>query len=287
MLLQLWVSCYRIMLDSLLRVWSLNKEDVYFSRIVKAILRRIIYVPQVVMFYLPFGFYRRNRIKLKGFHNIHKGERCFIIANGPSLEHIDFSLLKKEHTIGMNRIYLLKDKIDFMPDYLCCIDEKSQILQFHQEYDNVETTCFFNFKLRKKFSRSVNQNFIIGKFSQSFGSGLAKAFGNGKSVTYTAIQLAYFMGFSEVYIVGKDHNYNTAERAGTSIKSSGKEKNHFIPGYYKKGQNWDAPDLAGEEKAYEIANKHFSENDRIIKDATEDGNLEIFEKVKFTTLFEK
>lgn len=275
------------MLDELKRIKLSNKEDIYFSRIINAIIRRIFYLPQILIYYLPFGFYKKNRNNLKSFNNIHKGERCFIIANGPSLKHVDFSLLENEFTIGMNRIYLMKEQNGFTPNYLACIDEKSQINQFHEEFDEVEIPCFFNFKLRHKFSKLSNQNFILGKFSQSFANGISKAYGNGKSVTYTAIQLAFYMGFKEVYIIGKDHSYNTDQKAGTGIKSDGNEDNHFIKGYYKKGQNWDAPDLTSEELAYKIARNKFEINGRIIKDATYSGKLEIFEKIRFESIFDK
>ena len=275
------------MLNDLKRIKSIKKEDLSFLRIINAIFRRIYYIPQRFIYYIPFGFYQRNRKNLKSFNNIHKGERCFIIANGPSLKHVDFSLLENEFTIGMNRIYLMKEQNGFTPNYLACIDEKSQINQFHEEFNKVEIPCFFNFKLRNKFSKSLNQNFVLGKFSQSFAKGISKAYGNGKSVTYTAVQLAFYMGFKEVYIIGKDHSYNTKKKAGTGIKSDGNEGNHFIKGYYKKGQNWDAPDLTGEEHAYKIAREKFEKNNRKIFDATVDGKLQVFEKIDFFSLFKK
>jgi hypothetical protein len=275
------------MLNDLKRIKSIKKEDLSFLRIINAIFRRIYYIPQRFIYYIPFGFYQRNRKNLKSFNNIHNGERCFIIANGPSLKYIDFSLLKNEFTIGMNRIYLMKEQNGFTPNYLACIDEKSQINQFHEEFNKLEIPCFFNFKLRNKFSKLSSQNFVLGKFSQSFAKGISKAYGNGKSVTYTAIQLAFYMGFKEVYIIGKDHSYNTVQKAGTGIKSDGNEDNHFIKGYYKKGQNWDAPDLTGEELAYKIARAKFEKNNRKIFDATVDGKLQVFEKIDFFSLFKK
>ena len=275
------------MLGDLKRIKSIKKEDISFLRIINAIFRRIYYIPQRLIYYNPFGFYQRNRKNLKNFNNIHNGERCFIIANGPSLKYVDFSLLKNEFTIGMNRIYLMKEQNGFTPNYLACIDEKSQINQFHEEFNKLEIPCFFNFKLRNKFSKLSNQNFILGKFSQSFAKGISKAYGNGKSVTYTAIQLAFYMGFKEVYIIGKDHSYNTVQKAGTGIKSDGNEDNHFIKGYYKKGQNWDAPDLTGEEHAYKIAREKFEKNNRKIFDATVDGKLQVFDKIDFFSLFVK
>ena len=275
------------MLESVKRLLSLKKEDIYLGRIVDAFIRRINNVPHIICFYTPLGFFKDNRERLASYKDIHKGKRCFVIANGPSLRNIDFNLLKNDYTIGMNRIYLMKEQNGFTPNYLACIDVKSQILQFYEELDQVKIPCFFNFNLRNKFSKKSNQNFILGKFSPKFASNITKAFGNGRSVTYTAIQLAFLMGFSEVYLIGKDHSYNTNAIAGVGIKSDGKEDNHFIKGYYKPGQNWDAPDYLSEEFAYKIARKKFEINGRIIKDATINGKLEVFEKVEFNSLFLK
>ena len=38
------------------------------------------------------------------YRDIHKGERCFILANGPSVNGLDFSLLKDEITFTVNQI---------------------------------------------------------------------------------------------------------------------------------------------------------------------------------------
>ena len=43
--------------------------------------------------------------------NIHTGERCFILATGPSLNKLDLSKIKDEYTIGVNGIYKIAHKI--------------------------------------------------------------------------------------------------------------------------------------------------------------------------------
>ena len=273
------------MLD-LSRIKNLEIKDVTISRVISAISRRVINIPEEISWFLPLPFTLINKKKLKKIHNIHKNERCFIIANGPSLKSIDFSLLKNEITIGMNRIYLMKNQNGFTPNYLACIDKKSQLLQFTDEFDKIEIPCFFNWDLRNSFSKKSNQYFIKNKFSSKFSTDIiSDPIGNGKSVTYACIHLAYYMGFNEVYLIGKDHSYETNKKAGVGIKSSGNENNHFIKGYYKKGQNWDAPDYKSEEFAYKLSRDAFENDGRIIKDATINGKLNIFEKVDFSKLF--
>lgn len=268
------------------RIKNLNRNEITLYRIVKAILRRISNIPHKLAWVLPFKFTIKNKERLKKFHNIHEGKRCFIIANGPSLKKVNFELLKNEFTIGMNRIYLMEKVNGFKPNYLVCIDKKSQLLQFTEEYNSQKGICFYEWDLRKKLEKKDNFYFVKSKFSPRFsGNLLEEPFGSGLSVTYTCIQLAFYMGFSEVYLIGKDHNFNTAQKAGVAVKSEKDDDNHFIKDYYKKGQRWDAPDYKSEEFAYSLAKNAYEKNGRIIKDATEGGKLEIFEKIEFKSLF--
>lgn len=273
------------MINSLKRFQNMDNQDLTISRFINALMRRIVGLRYMMSYNMPFGFAKINKGRLKGFKGIHKGKRCFIIANGPSLKKIDFSLLKDEMTIGMNRIYLMKEVNGFLPNYLVCIDKKSQIEQFYDELDELDIPCFFNYDMHKFFSKKENQYFVKGKFSPDFSKDIVNdPCGNGKTVTYTCMQIAYYMGFSEVYLIGKDHSYNTDEKAGKRIESDGKEENHFIKGYYRIGQKWDAPDYKSEEYAYKLAKSAFEQDGLCIMDATICGKLKVFEKIDFDKL---
>lgn len=273
------------MFEDVKRVFTLKKQDITLKRVFEGIWRRITEVPHWIAFYLPFGFYGRNRKKLKAYKDKYAGKRCFIVANGPSLNKIDFNLLKGEYTFGLNRIYMMKEQNGFEPTFLVCIDKRSQTLQFHEDLDKLTMPCFFSFRLRKYFSKKDNQHFVTGRFSPTFQPDASKPLGNGKTVTYAAIQLAFHMGFSEVYLIGKDHSYNANAKVGEAIKATGQEENHFMKGYYKPGMVWDSPDLDSEEYAYHLTREAFEKAGRIIKNATVGGKLEIFERVDFYSLF--
>jgi 6-hydroxymethylpterin diphosphokinase MptE-like len=236
---------------------------------------------------LPAGFPARNRKRLESYRDIHRGKRCFVVCNGPSLRDVDMSVLEGEYTIGMNRIYLMREVNGFLPSYLVVIAIEDQLHQFHDELDLLEIPSFFNYTTRGLFSKKPNQMFVKSRFSPRFSTDLVKdMLGNGQSVTYHCIQLAYHMGFDEVYLIGKDHSYQTAgAQVKTVFVADGKEDNHFIKGYYRPGMRWTAPDLDGEEQAYRYARKAFEDSGRVIKDATVNGKLEIFEKCDFADLF--
>jgi len=264
---------------------GIDLNEIYFSRIISAIFRRVVNIPHRISFYFPFGFSNRNRKRLLKYKNIHKGERCFIIANGPSLNKMDLSLLKDEITIGMNRIYLMENKMGFLPTYLTVFDIPIQLKQFTDEYESINVPKFYNWLSRNLFSNKEEINFFNCHFTKDFQPDFTKSIGNSRSVTAICIQLAFYMGFKEVYIVGKDHSYNIAGKGGKVVIADGSEKNHFIEGYYKPGQKWKIPSYKEEEHFYLLAKNYFEKHKRIIKDATVGGKLQVFDKIDFYSLF--
>ncbi len=66
-----------------------------------------------------FHPWRRESIsRLAALKDKYRGERCFIIGNGPSLRETDTSKLKDEFTFGMNRIYLAFEDWGFETSFL-------------------------------------------------------------------------------------------------------------------------------------------------------------------------
>lgn len=269
------------------RIISYNVREITFKRVFIAILTRIRFLYHITAYFLPLGFYANNRKKIKQLKNINKGKRCFVVATGPSLNKIDFNLLKNEDLISMNRGYMIEAKFDISLNYLMCIDNRTQLKQFTESYNDLNhIPTFYDFRLHKMFDKLPNRYFILTRFSPRFMDSNGSIFGNGKSVTYTCIQLAYYLGYSEVYIIGKDHSYSTNAKAGTAVNVDSKTQNHFFKGYYNKKQIYDAPDYTGEEFAYKVALNHYTKNNRLIKDATIGGKLDIFPKIKFEDIFE-
>ena len=66
---------------------------------------------------IPDAYFSPERLdtiqRLGALQDIHKGERCFIIGNGPSLKQTDLTKLKNEYTFGLNRIYLAFPEMGF------------------------------------------------------------------------------------------------------------------------------------------------------------------------------
>lgn len=264
---------------------NISLDEISFERIATAIKARLRDLPHLLSWRTNSPMAKSNKAKLKAYHNKHKGERCFIVANGPSLKNTDTALLKDEITIGMNRIYLSAAETGFEPTYIVVHDIPIQLKQFRDDLDKLSKPKFFNWNARSLFTPSENLMFIRSDYSPAFSTDLTKTSWGGHSVTNICIQLAYYMGFDEVYLVGKDHVYEQKGVPGKLVKATGEEKNHFAKGYYKKGMEWRIPDYKGEELAYTMAREAFEKAGRKIYDATLNGQLHIFPKVDYYSLF--
>ncbi|MEH2947663.1 6-hydroxymethylpterin diphosphokinase MptE-like protein [Sporofaciens sp. JLR.KK001] len=222
---------------------------------------------------------------IEKFHNLHKGQRCFIVATGPSLKIEDLDLLKNNNEVcfSMNTIFYAFDKTDWRPDYYVVsdyrgIDEYSRLLdnlpvryqflgdgsetfwkvphrenllRFHQHYE-------FSFNRLPKFS----DNFSLRSYM-------------GGTVTYTCMQLAVYMGFTEIYLLGVDFSYGG--------NKSGKKYAHF-----HEEKELEATGFAQYDgSAYKAAEVYTKKHGIKIYNATRGGKLEVFERVNFVNLFNK
>ena len=149
---------------------------------------------------------------LDQFVGIHRGERCFVVGNGPSLNDIDMTALKDEITFGSNRIYLGYEEWGFEFTYWG-ISDRLQIEEYEDEYlEHVpqQRTKFFPFEyqpyVRFENGCPVNHSYDTRGFPKF--SDRCDIIHIGNTVTYMLIQLAAVMGCNPIILVGVDHRYN-------------------------------------------------------------------------------
>jgi len=216
----------------------------------------------------------------------HRGQRCFIIGNGPSLRQMDLSLLKSEITFGLNRIYLLFPEMGFTTTYLVAVNDLV-LEQCAVDIKKLEMPKFITWRARRWLTNDPHTIFVDTDYTgqENFATDAAGRVFEGFTVTYVALQLAYHMGFDEVILVGVDHNFTTKGPANTAIISDGNDPNHFAADYFGKGFKWQLPDLEGSERAYHLAKDAYEKAGRSINNATIGGKLPIFPKVDYIGLF--
>lgn len=212
--------------------------------------------------------------ELKKYKNIHKGKRCFVIATGPSLTLEDVEKLKNEYTFGMNSLYKIYDKTDWRPTYYAIQDSKVySILIQEKAFRDIEHLFISDFVCEEHGRDESSVVFPLDlldhmyykkktKFTTKFSDNAYGIVYDGASITYSVLQLAYYMGFSEIYLLGCDCNYSG-------------ERTHFADYGYVSENNPEYNMLSAYAVAYEFTTNHNLK----IYNATRGGKLEIFERV--------
>jgi len=225
------------------------------------------------------------RRKIRQYHNRYEGKRCFVIGNGPSLKDTNLSKLAHEYTFGMNRIYLMFPQLGFSTSFLVCINDLV-IEQTVADLQKLTMPRFFSWRGRKWLRPTENLYFLYTTYTgPKFAKDATRRLWEGATVTYVCLQLAYYFGFSQVILIGVDHNFVTQGKPNATVISEGDDPNHFSPNYFGKGFRWQLPDLETSEMAYRMARQAYEKDGRSILDATVGGKLTVFPKVKYETLF--
>jgi len=224
--------------------------------------------------------------RLVELKDIHKGKRAFIIGNGPSLKQTNLAKLKTEYTFGLNRIYLMFPELGFGTTYFVSVNDLV-IEQCAGEISTLSMPKFLSWRSHRFFpSGPIPATFLYTTYDNpAFARDVSHRVWESATVTYVALQLAFHMGFEQVILVGVDHNSNVPGKANSTIVSQGDDPNHFVPGYFGKGFRWQLPDFETSEIGYRLARQAFEREGRQILDATLGGNLTIFPKVEYGSLF--
>jgi hypothetical protein len=227
-----------------------------------------------------FKWHADHASRLTQFKNKHDGEDCFIIGNGPSLNSMDLTPLRMYHTFGLNKIYLLFDRVDLDLDYLVAVN-KLVIEQSVHIYQKLPMTLFLNYKnARKIITKRDNLYFLYTGAKSTFISDITRRICEGATVTYVAMQIAYYMGFRNVFLIGVDHRFKAHGQPYEKQFLQGEDTNHFDPNYFGN-MEWQLPHHEASEFAYNMARSFYNRDNRRIYDATLNGKLDIFPKVSF------
>lgn len=272
-------------------------------------IKRIHKISLPLRYHFEFGYYGYDRIgiclggiirkhfpdfpsrysHLKKIKGIHRGKRCFIVATGPSLRIEDLDMLKNEWTISMNSIVACLDKTTWRPSYYIVQDSEAmkEMLDSNANIQDVSKNVFISQIVRRKCYLSFDAQMLpldmCGHNTRhqltgiKFSENCYEKIYDGYTVTYSAIQLAAYMGFKEIYLLGCDCNYNL--------------KNKHAFGYHfseerEEGLSDESDIMALRMiSAYCAAKEYADKHDLKIFNATRGGKLEVFQRINFESLF--
>ena len=234
--------------------------------------------------------------QLSKFHNIHQGKRCFIVGTGPSLKLSDVDMLKDEYTFGVNSCLTMYDKTEWRADYYGIVDSHAvEIMGDKLKTDEIPVFFYtdmdaqYDGKNGIAFPKDDSANMMTETFwrrlfpkrfpETDFSGDITKVVYTGKSVVYAMIQIAAYMGFTEIYLLGVDCNYAQPKMYSDNVTYID-HKTKWTQERLLKNGNQMLPQF---EIAKEYAEKHGIQ----IYNATRGGMLETFERVDLDFVLNK
>jgi hypothetical protein len=229
-----------------------------------------------------------ERRRLECFRHRHRGDRCFVIGNGPSLRGLDLSPLAGEVTFATNHFYFHPQVELLQPTYYCASDLWFFDKGIHPEWPRHlsrlprGTAFFLPVELKRRVGASVlrdcpNIHYLrCDRRRQIWRRGemsvdATGVLGTGDSVIVDfCLPLAHFMGFSEVYLLGCDTDYGPGDGATHFYEASTPSRSVE---YHR--DTW----YENVTCSYTVARGLFEAAGRRIYNATAGGRLEVFPRV--------
>lgn len=231
----------------------------------------------------------KNLRTLKGKFS---GKRCFIVGNGPSLSAQDLDRLREEYTFAFNRIYYIFDQTAWRPTFYCTQDIKIAKSSANEICQKIRTPYIFapiNLKWYYNIPLETNYFFCQRQAEDGvppFSEDIPRWIGTGNTVAYTAMQLAAYMGFEQIYLLGIDHSFQRYQDMSGQIVIDSGAKDYFCDQYNQDKDQLFVPRLDLSTCAYIKAQEYTKTHSVKIYNATRGGKLEVFPRVDFDALLE-
>jgi len=213
--------------------------------------------------------YRLTKRQLDRLHNKHQGERCFLLAPGPSLNKSDLSLLKNEHIIGINGMFAKRD-IAF--SYFV-VETNLFVKDFFFEYKSLPCYVFYAgtagleyFTKPWKYWHPNGIPMKVRGYYEASDDLWRGTYTDGTAMN-TALQVIYHLGYDEAYILGADCHYDSLHSHFDGSKSHVADK-------ITANNDWTIVF-----EMYEKNRVMFNRVHKQIYNATVGGKLEIFPRV--------
>jgi 2-polyprenyl-3-methyl-5-hydroxy-6-metoxy-1,4-benzoquinol methylase len=215
---------------------------------------------------------------------------CVILGNGPSLKDIDLASLRHVPTFGANGLYLAYPGTPFratfhvVEDHLVAEDRAADLNQLGESIKLFPTYlayCLEDDGAAIFYRHLPRPNAVQGNFE--FSPDAADHTYAGCTVTFSSLQLAYYLGFRRILLVGLDHNYaipaDVQKRQDYNVSvldMPSDDPNHFNRDYFGKGKRWHDPQVDKMDQAYVCARAFFQTHGVEIYNCTVGGKLEVF-----------
>ena len=229
------------------------------------------------------------------YKNKYQDRRCFLIGNGPSLCAEDLTRLYQngEITFAFNRIYNIFDQTEWRPTYYISQDEKMLAgcadavnqLDLPTKFIPIQLRWWHNIHIKDAVYFNIIDQQVDDPAKFSFSDNIARGIYNSSTGMYTAVQIAAYMGFKEIYFIGVDHHFRVSQNNNGEIVVDNSVKDYFTEKYNEDKANLYIPNTEKSTLTYEAMKLHCEKRGIQVFNATRGGKLEVFPRVDFYSLF--
>lgn len=233
--------------------------------------------------------------RLQRYRNRFQGRRCFIVGNAPSLRQMDLNRLNGEYCFVFNGAFDIAEIVGAETCFHAVEDRL--VFEDHQaRLNDLQHEAFYPTDLKHLVS---SERPIVCPFSRAWPEWRSDwppmvdvnqtrpIFYWGGTVAVFGLQLAQWMGFSEVYIIGVDLDYtipDSVKRQGAVLTSTADDPNHYKPSYFGAGLRWHVPHPERMLRAFaRYADQPLAGSQ--VFNAGIGGKLDCFPRVAFESLF--
>ena len=234
--------------------------------------------------------------KIRQLRDRHRGRRAFVLGNGPSLHIADIDRLQGEITFASNKIYLAFDQTSWRPTYYsvcdvlvarnnCEVIHSLDLTHVHGAFVRPILGEDRGYLYIEDLPNRLDLSPPVFGFSKNMLSGA----NGGYSIIYLQLQLAYYMGIRQIYLIGVDFSFNVpasiqtqaTTELGEQVLHSANEVNHFHPDYRKPGESWTMPKLDYQKLAFARARQALEDVGGALYNASRRTELDVLERVDF------
>ncbi len=243
---------------------------------------------------LTHGYDKENIKRVHDLRDKYKGKRIFLLGAGPSVNHQALYLLKNEYVMAFNRFFLMEERVNWQPELYAVSD--TIVIEDIADKINSDIVkkvkyCFFpdrhvtNIDYQKYIKKRKNVYWLYVD-KPEFSDNLPFC-GINKTVVNLGIQVAAYMGFSEIYLLGIDLTYDDDKVKKVNgndwvVKENG--HNHFDPRYISKGKAYHNPRVGAMIEKFEECSAFYADKQVKIFNAGFGGRLEAFPRVDFESV---
>ncbi len=136
---------------------------------------------------------------LNNLANAGKGRICVIIGNGPSVLEVDLQHLKNQPLLDIMSVNHPDSRV--WPSRYWCFFDNSQLLRHQDKWNNYTGILFNSTAIRQRRPTTIQLKNIGGS---GFSKDIRAGFYVGQSSVYVSMQIALWLGYEHIYIIGVD-----------------------------------------------------------------------------------